>query len=427
MFVRNAYVVFVVAVLGAFSLLVKTEIAPLLSRRTVVTVEETEKPKNLEYGMTEKALILCCEELERISFEYGQPVVIWRHENLSDAEVDRCKAASKSDDVNVVEGPLWELLAKFEARERLVIVETDIRGPSSTYVVNVALPLNVAVRFVEVVTMPRSASTTEDAPRVAAQLAEHKRFKTRILPQLRKRNLIPAGFGYHPERMAARWNAMHRSLASKSLPRGQDLRCVDWGSNAGFFSVQLAKTLAPTGVVVVGVEGEAVAEYRNARKTHLEMAQKEGVEKNTAICNAQVHGPEFEQIAERWQFDVQLSLSVFHWFDASDHQDFLSKLGFHLASSSSTFLELPEARVYLDGTGQSMSDKLNVWYNGVVSEEELVVRACAKVSISCTTTFLGRMFHDTGTVRTLLRVDVARTKPPVDVEAFQKLIACGVL
>jgi hypothetical protein len=89
-----------------------------------------------------------------------------------------------------------------------------------------------------------------------------------------------------------------------------------------------------------------------------------------------------------------------------------------------TFLELPEARVYGHDTGQAMADKLNVWYGGMVSDQAIVQKACGRVEIQCDVTFLGAMFHDTGTVRTLLRVEVARTKPKPDLTQLQELLGC---
>ena len=187
-----------------------------------------------------------------------------------------------------------------------------------------------------------------------------------------------------------------------------DFVMADWGSNAGYFSIKLAQFFA--GSTVLAVEGEAYQEYNKARKMHEKRAREAGVWGKTLSCNTKISGEEFRAIAKRGQFDVQLTLSVFHWLSISDHEHFLEMLGWNLAAARTTFLELPEARVYGENTGQSFANKLNSWYGGVVSEETLVKMACDKVLQSrCKVRNLGIMFHDTGTVRTILRVDVAES------------------
>ncbi len=81
--------------------------------------------------------------------------------------------------------------------------------------------------------------------------------------------------------------------------------------------------------------------------------------------------------------------------------------------------------MYGDNTGQAMADRLNTWYGGIVNEEAIVKKACGRVEIACDVMFLGSMFHDTGTVRTLLRVEVARTKPTPTVGEMQSTLKCA--
>ncbi len=59
-----------------------------------------------------------------------------------------------------------------------------------------------------------------------------------------------------------------------------------------------------------------------------------------------------------------------------------------------------------------------------MSEEAIVKKACKRIEIECGVTFLGAMFHDTGTVRTLLRVEVARNKPKPELKKLLAQLAC---
>ncbi len=233
------------------------------------------------------------------------------------------------------------------------------------------------------------------------------------------------GWGYHPERMEPRWRAFGRSLRTQQPHPRAGALCVDWGSNEGYFSVKLGGLYA--NAKVLSVEAE-VDEYGGVRAKHLASAEREGV-RNNVQCRSQVHGREFERTLGTfgWCWDVQLSLSVMHWFEYTDHDSFLWRLGWLLLSARTTILELPEARVYGPDTGQTRWSPLNRWYGGLVDETALVVKAIQHVQfrgagyslLPYKITPLGSMFHQTGTVRTLLRVDV--THPPERTLDWDKL------
>ncbi len=277
-------------------------------------------------------VVLCCEAVASMHLEAELARgtgLLWAHEHVESGELEACKKLFARP--VVIRGELESLFDRFSAVDDLVVFDTNVKQPTSTFVMHTLLAKGVRLELRTVVVMPVMPNTAEDGERVALMGKEHARFKL-LVKQLKRHGKIEAGFGYHPERMAARWKAIERSLDVVPGEFDTSAYCVDWGSNAGFFSVKLAQRFP--GGWVMGVEGEAVAEYAEARKTHLEMATKAGVLQNTVICNTKVSGKEFEMITDKWQFDVQLSLSVFHWFKMTDHEDFLEKLGFHLAEAT---------------------------------------------------------------------------------------------
>ncbi len=192
---------------------------------------------------------------------------------------------------------------------------------------------------------------------------------------------------------------------------------VDWGSNEGFFSMRLGSAFRDARVLSVEAD---VDEYTSVSRKHRDAMAAQGVHNNVQ-CNHQVNGAEFERVVRAGQcWDVQLALSVMHWFEYTDHDSFLERLGFLLMGARTTFLELPEARVYGPDTGQTRWHPLNRWldeeegrpccgadrghvarYGGVLDETELVNKAMAFVAskvpaVPFTVTCLGAMFHQTG-------------------------------
>ncbi len=278
-------------------------------------------------------LILCCDAVQHLKLDsalrYGTGL-LWAHEGVSEEDMTQCKALFKRS--VVLKGGLLQLFDRFSADDDLVVFDTNVHGPTSTFVMHTLLKRHVRLELHTVVVKPVGTTLGSDSSRVAIMKKQHKAFKA-LVKRLKADGKIEAGFGYHPERMAARWRAIERSLDGMPGELKTSAKCIDWGSNAGFFSVKLAERFREGWVM--GVEGEAVAEYADARRTHLEMAEKAGVDKNTHICNTKVSGAEFEKISDKWQLDVQLSLSVFHWFKIKNHEDFLEKLGFHLAEATS--------------------------------------------------------------------------------------------
>lgn len=382
-------------------------------------------------------VVVDCEALDERLIERGERglAIVW------DAGGKGCKKRRLErigfKDVNVFSGPsllgLWKhvVLLMDDQVSHVIVVDDSVTAPLSAFVANIVVPITgprLSFR-VSSAKMPRALSVKEDEARVRRMKQSFSKLPALITSIKEEGYMQEAGWGYHPERMEPRWRAIWRSLAMDGLhgnPK-KAMMMVDWGSNEGYFSVKLGGFFRESSVFSVEAE---VDEYRGVREKHRQSAAREGVS-NNVLCAHATSGKEFANLAKLGVWDIQLSLSVMHWFTYTSHESFLSHLGWLLLGARTTFLELPEARRYGPNTGQTRAESLNVWYGGITDEVVLVERAIAHVSgkekgIRFMISNLGPMFHQTGTVRTLLRVDVKRpSAASLAKDDIESVLECG--
>eukprot|EP00708_Paratrimastix_pyriformis_P001432 EC839678.1.p2 GENE.EC839678.1~~EC839678.1.p2 ORF type:complete len:233 (-),score=77.63 EC839678.1:71-769(-) len=179
----------------------------------------------------------------------------------------------------------------------------------------------------------------------------------------------------------------------------------DYGSNYGFFSTQLASMMQQQGLVF-SMEGEALGEYNGALRWHREHIKSKGL-KNNYICETFFDQTMFHAMRrQRLMFDVQFSLSVFHWLEMPTQESFETALADHLSNARVTFIELPQFRHYEGSERQHHWWLVNIWYEGAKSVVDVVSRVAEKAHLHVAIRVLGTNLHENKTVRQVLRVDL---------------------
>eukprot|EP00771_Trimastix_marina_P002140 gnl/Trimastix_PCT/3254.p1 GENE.gnl/Trimastix_PCT/3254~~gnl/Trimastix_PCT/3254.p1 ORF type:complete len:402 (+),score=125.74 gnl/Trimastix_PCT/3254:255-1460(+) len=219
-----------------------------------------------------------------------------------------------------------------------------------------------------------------------------------------KLTLADDSFGYHPFRNRPRWLLIADELLS---PEMKHLRhsAVDYGSNMGYFSLKMV----PHCGLVISNEGERNDQYEGSINVHRGRLAKMSAElqPRNLICVTTFNETMFDALHEvHVMFDVQLSLSVFHWLNLPTRALFEKALSAHLSNGRVTFLELPEFRHYVGNERQYHWQAVNEWYAGAKDVEEVVERAARKHGLRVAVKRLGANAHENGTVRTVLRVDL---------------------
>jgi hypothetical protein len=137
---------------------------------------------------------------------------------------------------------LWERVVEMADRPRkVVVVDDSINAPLSCFAANVAMPTKEFTLLFYTIhsRSPRGATVKEDERRISA--LKKKFLELPVLTKALKSlgYMSSEGWGYHPERMEPRWNAILRSFGAFSSSQHNPHLMVDWGSNEGYFSVQL--------------------------------------------------------------------------------------------------------------------------------------------------------------------------------------------
>ena len=76
-----------------------------------------------------------------------------------------------------VSGSILDIWANFQEPEQIVVYDTNIRAPASTFFAYMMLDARVNVQFHSVIIMPRQVVVAEDALRVSSLLNAKKKFK----------------------------------------------------------------------------------------------------------------------------------------------------------------------------------------------------------------------------------------------------------
>ncbi|KAK5579812.1 hypothetical protein RB653_009499 [Dictyostelium firmibasis] len=282
---------------------------------------------------------------------------------------------------------------------RLFIVTSDFHVLRTQYIFQTIFPPTFDLVFVK-------AKTT-------LKIQESMRSSEKILFKNSKIDLEKLGAleipgekieGYHPYRNLPRWRMIERELNLDDRDV-KDSKMADYGSNQGFFSIQLAQKFPDA--TVFSFEGEAMNEYKSAASIHEGKIQDLGL-KNNYLCKTRILPSMFEQLSQQHHhlYEYQFCLSIFHWFDMKTQQDFEDTLSNHLMSSRTTFIELPEAMLYKGREGQHAWGRVNTWYQGR-NEDEILYDIRQKYNLpKMTWKTLGAILHENNTVRKLIRVDV---------------------
>jgi uncharacterized SAM-binding protein YcdF (DUF218 family) len=303
---------------------------------------------------------------------------------------------------------------------KVTIITSDYNVLRAQYIFGTALPSKVEMTFVGVPTEDRETAQKQDNPLFAQAQADLERYGVINVNET---------FGYHPVRNIPRWRMIEHELemdirADDSLLQ-EPFYMMDYGSNYGYFSLQMAKKFQNG--LQVSLEGEAWQEYKGAAGYHKKKMEEMGVT-NNVLCNTKTQPPAFKALRAGGQvYQYQLCLSIFHWFYMPDRPTFEEALFNHLSNARTTFLELPEARVYTGREGQHAWDWVNRWYAGR-DEVTVITDVLQKNGLKTPSQFrvkvLGALMHDNKTIRKMIRVDLLESQPQGDLDTILKAYAC---
>lgn len=201
-------------------------------------------------------------------------------------------------------------------------------------------------------------------------------------------------WGYNKERNVARWDAIRRSIDSDferqdndgtpqgKSKKGQRFVLVDYGSDAGYFSVNAAFTFKRKNIFVVSVEMGGVGgeiwlkpgQKKDVLAVQEAQAAAHAVEQNMMICQTRMHQKMFFQLVERGESHrYQLVLSVFHWFDLPTRKHFEEAIVALFKNAQTTFIELPtigdKSKIIRKQVGW---ERFRVWYDNRTDIQQIL-------------------------------------------------------
>ncbi|EFA83709.1 hypothetical protein PPL_02776 [Heterostelium album PN500] len=300
---------------------------------------------------------------------------------------------------------------------RVYVVTSDFHMLRAQYTFQTVFPAHIEVSF-------HSTPTSEKVQQLNAK-------QERALMESSQKDLENLGIlagatetGYHPLRNLPRWRMIEREIEMDSknlrvIP--ENAKAVDYGSNHGYFSVNLAQKLP--NVLVMSLEGEAIGEYSKAHEAH-EAKMKELEINNNYLCKTTIKSSMFKElVTKKHVYEYQLCLSVFHWFGMKTREQFEEVLMNHLMNGKTTFIELPEA-IHYEGYAQHAAKDINVWYAGR-TEDQIFNDIRTRYQLNMTWKTLGALLHDNKTVRKVIRVDVRhQDRDPLEVSDLETVYAC---
>ncbi|KAH9578725.1 hypothetical protein LSM04_003467 [Trypanosoma melophagium] len=147
-------------------------------------------------------------------------------------------------------------------------------------------------------------------------------------------------------RISAIQKSIHEDIYKKKLHPTRPFTVVDYGSDQGYFSINLAVMFPHAHVMSVelgGVGGEIWKNHGDVLALQDKLIEEHGVAKKVEICQTKVLPEHFTQLNDIGsRVDYQLVLSVFHWFDLKDKISFQKVLVALLKNANiATFIELP--------------------------------------------------------------------------------------
>eukprot|EP00997_Jenningsia_sp_PLL12_P005954 NODE_2495_length_916_cov_89.627451_g2050_i0.p1 GENE.NODE_2495_length_916_cov_89.627451_g2050_i0~~NODE_2495_length_916_cov_89.627451_g2050_i0.p1 ORF type:complete len:277 (-),score=61.73 NODE_2495_length_916_cov_89.627451_g2050_i0:58-888(-) len=183
-------------------------------------------------------------------------------------------------------------------------------------------------------------------------------------------------FGYMPKRNLPRWRLILEGIL-KRHSTSERLAIIDYGSNAGFFSLALASTFPRSLIVSVDIMSCHVHDIIGnqggmqvmAPRMHREKIHRLGVV-NNVMCDSRLTPFTFSQLYKlELRLHYQLSLSVLHWLDIRGQSAFFKAFAHHIAAAETTFVEMPRPH-----EGVRRTDVLQ-WYRGLGDDPLALMRA----------------------------------------------------
>jgi len=194
---------------------------------------------------------------------------------------------------------------------------------------------------------------------------------------------------------------IHEPGKTKIAEAGTGLTIVDYGSNSGYFSIQMASKFSEA--TVVSLEEESGKDYDGGSNFHATKMKEIGIE-NNYICRATVVPATFAELRQAGQvFDYQLCLDWFVPLNA--RKVFGESLANQLLNARTTFIELPEA---MDYTG----------------DEVAILEMADKYKFKVKVKILGAITLDNGALCKILRVDVD-VVPQLDLKTLFETYKCS--
>jgi hypothetical protein len=155
--------------------------------------------------------------------------------------------------------------------------------------------------------------------------------------------MLPA-WGYNPARNAARWKAIGGSIAADVPSRGAKFTLADYGADQGFFSVSAAVSFPESTVMPVeagGTGGVLWAKDVDAIEI-MKGKIREHKASNIVLCKTTFTGESFRKFADaHLVLDYQFLLSVIHWFEMSNKDEWEVAIVNIVRAARTTIIEFP--------------------------------------------------------------------------------------
>lgn len=226
------------------------------------------------------------------------------------------------------------------------------------------------------------------------------------------RHSIKHSWGYASNDMYTnRWNLIKEHIQKPKFV------LIDWGSDAGWFSVKIAHAFPQA--TVVSVEA-GIMSHGNAIRLHIEKLKIYELENNILVES--LFGPNTFTGLRKVPSDFQLVLSVFHHM-GDGYGGYLRRvsewdLAFCdlISGSNTTFLELPNE----ESTNET-PHRIREWYSG--SDVETVTRtALERGGIQAAVEPLGETQHGVKGIRKLLKISLETPVIPVSAEEIAEYV-----
>ena len=231
-------------------------------------------------------------------------------------------------------------------------------------------------------------------------------------------------FGYQPERNIPRWRVISDEIVKDGHAAAARISLIDYGSNAGWFSLCFAATF-PRGMVVSvdimscrkpDILGNRGGMQAMAPRLHKLKGGQYGIT-NNILCDSKITGWSFGELRRSGTvFDYQLSLSVLHWLHMKGQRAFFTAFANHVSVARTSFVEMP-----LPAEGVRQTD-VRQWYAGMNNDPMQLMGAAVAARMPGRNVTIREL---RGGYRPMYRVDVHDVPPPqMHCDAVVKALLC---